>query len=361
MRPQPITVLKAVLTAAVVLLATAASATETVRIPLVPGLVVASSTRWSFGDEEALTVISAADAQSVTYRVLVRVGDEGAKPARDFTRRVRREDLRDARRVIGLMQAGDAETFPGSTFDTLSAALLTSLNETGKADLAMGTITTAEYESSHAAERLLQFVPAGRRYFRGSIEKTATRALPVLVNGEMTPLPAIAVKGTLRVGADTVDIDHWVLNDLEHPLLLASNRGRVVRIDFPIAQPPLEAALSDGDCRATLTGIYFDTGSATLLAPSAAALDAAADVLRKHPAWTLTVEGHTDNVGSAASNQQLSERRAAAVQAALLQRSGVQAQQLQAAGFGATRPMADNSTLEGRAANRRVELSRACP
>ena len=67
------------------------------------------------------------------------------------------------------------------------------------------------------------------------------------------------------------------------------------------------------------------------------------------------MEGHTDNTSTPAHNQQLSERRAQAVVAALTQQ-GVAASRLQAAGFGQTRPLADNATEPGRAQNRRVEL-----
>ncbi|MDP3856601.1 MAG: OmpA family protein, partial [Stagnimonas sp.] len=60
-------------------------------------------------------------------------------------------------------------------------------------------------------------------------------------------------------------------------------------------------------------------------------------------------------------NLDLSKRRAAAVQSALQSRHGIAAKQLSAQGYGITRPVQDNQTLEGRAANRRVELLRACP
>jgi len=69
----------------------------------------------------------------------------------------------------------------------------------------------------------------------------------------------------------------------------------------------------------------------------------------------VTVEGHTDNVGSAASNKTLSEQRATAVLNYLVER-GVDKKRLKAVGLGLTKPIADNNTEEGRAKNRRVEL-----
>ena len=71
----------------------------------------------------------------------------------------------------------------------------------------------------------------------------------------------------------------------------------------------------------------------------------------------LRVEGHTDNVGAAAANQALSEKRAQAVKAWLVNH-GVGTDRLVAKGLGDTKPVEDNSTDEGRAKNRRVELAK---
>jgi outer membrane protein OmpA-like peptidoglycan-associated protein len=80
-------------------------------------------------------------------------------------------------------------------------------------------------------------------------------------------------------------------------------------------------------------------------------------MMKREPAWKLNVTGHTDNVGGDASNLALSERRSASVKAALVAR-GIVAARLETGGSGASSPKATNSTLEGRAQNRRVELSR---
>jgi OOP family OmpA-OmpF porin len=81
-------------------------------------------------------------------------------------------------------------------------------------------------------------------------------------------------------------------------------------------------------------------------------------VLAEHPDWKLSVEGHTDNIGGDAFNLDLSNRRAAAVKQALVARYHIAPDRLSPAGFGATRPMESNDTMEGRARNRRVELVR---
>ncbi|HEY8484980.1 MAG TPA: OmpA family protein, partial [Longimicrobiales bacterium] len=79
-------------------------------------------------------------------------------------------------------------------------------------------------------------------------------------------------------------------------------------------------------------------------------------MLKANPGLRLLIEGHTDNVGNAASNQVLSEKRAAAVKAFLEKEYGIDAGRLEARGFGDMKPVAPNDTPEGRQANRRVEL-----
>jgi outer membrane protein OmpA-like peptidoglycan-associated protein len=104
-----------------------------------------------------------------------------------------------------------------------------------------------------------------------------------------------------------------------------------------------------------LYGIHFDTGKATILPDSESALNEIVKMLQQNPDVKLSVEGHTDNVGAAASNQALSEKRAQTV-VAWLTGHGVAAARLKSKGWGQTKPVADNSTEEGRGKNRRVEL-----
>lgn len=103
------------------------------------------------------------------------------------------------------------------------------------------------------------------------------------------------------------------------------------------------------------TGIRFDTGSARLRPESGAVLGEVLAMMQAHDDLRLRVEGHTDDVGAEASNEALSERRAAAVVAWLTGR-GVAPGRLEAVGRGEGEPVADNATPEGRAQNRRVVL-----
>ena len=102
-------------------------------------------------------------------------------------------------------------------------------------------------------------------------------------------------------------------------------------------------------------GIHFDTGKATIQPDSEKSLAEIAKLLLQNTDLKLRVEGHTDNQGNAAANQALSEKRAQAVVAWLIAH-GTPSGRLTAAGRGQTQPVADNSSEDGRAKNRRVEL-----
>ena len=102
-------------------------------------------------------------------------------------------------------------------------------------------------------------------------------------------------------------------------------------------------------------GVTFDVGSSTLKPTFRATLDKVATSLMDYPDSLIDVYGHTDSTGSDASNQRLSESRAATVMNYLISR-GVPAARLRSQGFGETMPVADNGTADGRAKNRRVEI-----
>ena len=104
--------------------------------------------------------------------------------------------------------------------------------------------------------------------------------------------------------------------------------------------------------------ITFRTGSADLNAQFFKVLDGVAQVAKKYDKTIIEIAGHTDNVGGADFNRQLSQRRASAV-AQYLQSRGVAEQRIITAAGGEDHPIASNSTDQGRAANRRVEMTLA--
>jgi outer membrane protein OmpA-like peptidoglycan-associated protein len=103
-------------------------------------------------------------------------------------------------------------------------------------------------------------------------------------------------------------------------------------------------------------GILFATGKAEIQPESRPVLKEIAGTLKQHEDLKILIEGHTDNVGQAASNLALSEARAAAVKAALVTEFGIDEGRITTQGFGNTKPAVPNTTPEGRAQNRRVEI-----
>lgn len=101
--------------------------------------------------------------------------------------------------------------------------------------------------------------------------------------------------------------------------------------------------------------INFDFDKADIKPDSRPIVEQIVKLLKNNPTLELTVEGHTDNAGTPAYNRRLSEARAKSVVAALTA-EGIEASRLKAAGYGQDKPIASNSTDEGRAKNRRVEL-----
>lgn len=107
-----------------------------------------------------------------------------------------------------------------------------------------------------------------------------------------------------------------------------------------------------------LQQVQFKTGSDVILKASDDLLDQVSAVLREHPEITLIeIQGHTDNRGGAAFNKKLSERRAKSVRKWIIERGQVDGERLEAKGYGMDKPLAENTTEEGRQLNRRVQFA----
>ncbi len=105
----------------------------------------------------------------------------------------------------------------------------------------------------------------------------------------------------------------------------------------------------------TLDPIYFEQSLATVKEESIPQLERLREVLFRNQEVYIRIEGHTDNQGSQASLEKLSRQRAEAIREYLIA-NGIESRRVQAAGFGPTRPVANNETLRGRETNRRVEV-----
>ena len=128
-------------------------------------------------------------------------------------------------------------------------------------------------------------------------------------------------------------------------------KPKPVVIDTPIIEIPIKVGT-----KVVMHNLFFATNRTQILPESEQALAELASFMNNHPALTIRITGHTDNVGSDEANQILSEGRANAVRDELIKR-GIAAGRIEAEGKGETEPIADNATEEGRAKNRRVEFT----
>ncbi|HEY7288203.1 MAG TPA: OmpA family protein [Vicinamibacterales bacterium] len=373
-------------------------------VPLEKGLIFTTTSRAGLtsttvatpvADTETVYSVATIDTEQVGFRFTVSAPND-AKAAKlldgqpvSLTRSVRREDLRSAARLSILVSSTDPALVPGQTFAGTSSAVLQALHDSGRAGFVLGVnepeeglsalarlagarLTDTESGAAFVASSvsaLLTSMSVSRRYYRGTLERVGLEQFPVLLDGQRTTVPALHVSGELKFTDRTIAPQIWWLDAADNPLTLkwsvAGVYETVTRIDRPLdgALRPTEGiadALTGKKCRAELSGVYFTTASAQVLDPSTPALERFAALMRQHADWHVTVEGHTDNIGSASYNLDLSARRAAAVRDVLVGRLNVAPDRLQAKGYGLTRPVETNATDEGRAHNRRVEVSRPC-
>jgi outer membrane protein OmpA-like peptidoglycan-associated protein len=164
-------------------------------------------------------------------------------------------------------------------------------------------------------------------------------------------------------GSDRVFGGHWKMTGVaaENPHLDAfdATKSSSEPGTCPQWKPPQDAMAAQlkQSGRVRLYGINFDSDSDVIRPESKPTLDQVAAMLKSSPELKITIEGHTDNTSTPEHNQQLSEKRANAVKQYLVN-AGIDGGRLNAAGFGATKPVASNDSALGRAENRRVELSK---
>jgi OOP family OmpA-OmpF porin len=102
--------------------------------------------------------------------------------------------------------------------------------------------------------------------------------------------------------------------------------------------------------------VNFDFDKSAIRNADLAELRKGVDFVKKYPGYKISIEGHTDSIGTVNYNQRLSERRAAAVKDYLLKQGVTDGARLKSKGYGKSKPIADNSTEQGRFKNRRVEI-----
>ncbi|PEN12560.1 hypothetical protein CRI94_13640 [Longibacter salinarum] len=187
------------------------------------------------------------------------------------------------------------------------------------------------------------------------------------------PLPGVLVSSAL----DAVETDQdgrYHLPDVPAGLVVARaakpgfsstsepvdlKAGTEVTVDLQLAPQSETSQIEENlnaEGRVRLRNILFDTGSATIQAESEPTLQAVQRVMQNRSDTRFVIEGHTDSEGGAESNRLLSQKRAEAVKRWLTEH-GIEADRLDTAGYGETRPVASNQTDAGRRLNRRVEIA----
>ncbi len=134
----------------------------------------------------------------------------------------------------------------------------------------------------------------------------------------------------------------------------------VVTLPAPVMAALQPKAAPARQCTQFVLNIQFDTSKYDIKPKYRGELKKLADFLKEFPETKGVIEGHTDSVGSLASNMKLSQHRADSVRNYLIKNYGIAPERLSAKGFGPTKPVADNKTKEGKQKNRRIEANFEC-
>ena len=137
---------------------------------------------------------------------------------------------------------------------------------------------------------------------------------------------------------------------------LDSDGDGVIDTNDQCPDTPKGAAVDKRGCW-VIKDLQFDTAKATIKPQYIKQLDDVVTILKENPSLKVEIQGHTDNVGKEKYNEKLSIKRAQAVME-FLEKKGIDKNRLNAKGYGFSKPAASNDTPEGRAENRRVELTR---
>jgi len=331
-------------------------------IPLCTNLTIVTAISQRDGDYESIKTVQAVTPQRVDLKYSSEFVENSIIRRMTVRRSLLPADLASATLYMHVFNNQAAATIPGTTAIGTSTAVLRAVKTKGEAELGI-------FETTGAAAPVDRNVPPNA-YDYTLVEKIrrvepGPVMLPVIVNDARVELPTIHARANYY--GDKADF--YFLDDENNPLTVKFRIGRdtldVIKIKYACApggtfKPPvsrLEQSLIETG-RADVYSIYFAFNSDQIREESEPTLDEIADVMRRHPEWKLSIEGHTDSIASDSYNLTLSQRRAAAVKQALVTRKSITDNRLATAGFGEARPKDTNDTLEGRARNRRVELVR---
>jgi OmpA-OmpF porin, OOP family len=221
----------------------------------------------------------------------------------------------------------------------------------GKEALTWSTWVSEKHADVTASVKVPKYEELGRKRLPFDTKQAARLALWVQ-DGRVR----VFVNGEKHLDINQVDVAPIDRVELRSDVLGAGVSIGYRSVRFAESAPEDFGDVLAASGRYVSHGILFDTDSDRLKPESAAPVQRAAKALQANPAVKVLIEGHTDAVGNAAHNLDLSKRRAEAVKAVLVSQFAVEASRLTTAGLGSTKPMDSNDTPLGRAQNRRVEF-----
>jgi outer membrane protein OmpA-like peptidoglycan-associated protein len=265
-------------------------------------------------------------------------------------RLVRAPDRRDARTYFIGFDPSVPRVVPNTTSLGISSALLGELRARGQAQVSLMYDTKLSTISG-----VLRLVNDNAK-------------MPVLIENQIVDVPVLIARGSFGAGNRTGSGYFYFLSDVNNPVTVQYaiqfsweknlRTTRTVRVSAGRSkQAAMEQTLRTIR-KLDVYGIHFDFDKATLRPEARRLIADIATTLRNNPTWTIEIRGHTDSIGAPDYNLTLSARRAEAVMQAIVAGHGVDPRRISASGAGMNEPKASNDTLQGRAENRRVELSR---
>ena len=259
-------------------------------IPIKEGLTFAYT--WTRAaddyDHECLRQVSAIDRRSILLTGSCPVGKD--RHLQSTRRRICRTDLEDSYMFEIATGPSIPETLRGALIFSLSATSFSALKTTGTVHHRLLELETSTRGGVQVADDS-----------DGTLDRGDTRTYTAIVNDKTIELPVVEAIGKITTGVRPSDFRLLVLDDARFPFVLDYQVPAwkyaitYTRLSFPTANE-VETHLAV-DKRVDVYGIYFDFASDRLRAESAPVLREISEALAKNPAWTLTINGHTDNVG----------------------------------------------------------------
>ena len=344
------------------------------RIQIKPGTILTTSWSLPLADAESDHIIEAVSPAALVFEFsgIAALGlDMSVKSHPVFNNTVCGKDVVEGRAfATGWVVKSTKEPiapglYPGLSRIVLPATEFKDFKSSGSTDLVFAYY---DYEDPLTEWELLAW--------KGTLTRVEPDDVPfpLIINDERVNVPSIHLRGNMKVlenagrfGTRDQPADAYILDDPDTPVVLSwmfgkdlkqddAFRVQYIRVRYPSDKPTIEQQLAKNR-KAITWGINFDFNSDVIRPESEPVLQEIAQVMADKPDWRLTIAGHTDNIGGDKYNLALSQRRSASVKKALVERYHADPNRLSTAGYGDSAPIDTNDTLEGRARNRRVELT----